>query len=174
MALIQTLIQNFVQGQAILLANANLRAEPVGDTIQLIAKTERVILKATLTDKPRVALVNRSSRYWELIHQAMFANSFFSSVSTQNQGFYSYKYRPLPKNYQMHCTRTVELWHVWSEHTNNPDPHSRAPMDIIMLKDGIWIPIKDVVCGYGKNVYIKTVGDKVAVDRADMLIWGKK
>jgi len=47
-------------------------------------------------------------------------------------------------------------------------------MDIIMLKDGIWIPIKDVVCGYGKNVYIKTVGDKVAVDRADMLIWGKK
>ncbi len=174
MALIQTLVQNFVQGQAILLANANLRAEPVGDTIQLIAKTEGVILKATLTDNPRTALVNRSSRYWELIHQAMFANSFFSNISTQNQGFYSYKQRPIPKKYQMFCTSILELWHVWSAHTNNLAPHSRAPMDIIMLKDGIWIPIKDVICGYGKNVYIKTVGDKVAVDRADMLIWGKK
>ena len=174
MALIQTLIQNFVQGQAILLANANLRAEPVGDTIQLIAKTEGVILKATLTDNPRTALVNRSSRYWELIHQAMFANSFFSSVSTQTQGFYRYKHRPIPKNYQMHCTSTLELWHVWSEHTNNPDPRPRAPMEIIMLKDGIWLPIKDVICGYGKNFYIKTVGDKVTIDGADMLIWGKK
>lgn len=84
------------------------------------------------------------------------------------------KHRPIPKNYQIYCTSTLELWHLWSEHTNNPDPRPRALRDIIILKDGIWLQIKDIFCGYGRNVYIKAVGDKVAIDRADMLIWGKK
>lgn len=77
MALIQTFVQSFVQGQAILLSNSKLRAEPVVNTIQLIAKTEGLIVKAKINEnKQRSALVKRSSPYWELIHQAMLANSF--------------------------------------------------------------------------------------------------
>ena len=95
-ALIQTFVQNFIQGQPILLSNPNLRTEPVADTIQLLGKTEGLIVKAMLTEKPRSALVKRSSRYWELIHQALFANSFFPNWADTGRGCLSLSTPPHP------------------------------------------------------------------------------
>jgi PAS domain S-box-containing protein len=171
--LIQTFIQNFIQGQAILLSNPNLRTEPVADTIQLLGKTEGLIVKANLNEKQRSALVKRSSRYWELIHQAMFANSFFPIGQIQGEGVYRYQHRPMPTDYQMHCTNVLELWEVWS---SDKDLNQRPglSMDFIMLKQGTWNPIRDIICSDGKTLHIKTIGDKVTIDTAEMIIWGKK
>lgn len=170
-ALIQTFVQHFIQGQDVLLSNPNLRTEPVEDTIQLLGKTEGLIVKAKFTEKPRTALVKRSSRYWELIHQAMFANSFFPVGQIQGEGVYRYQYRPMPDNYQMHCTTALELWQAWSEN-NNPN-HRAISMDMIMLKQGTWNPIRDIVYDQ-KTLGIKTLGDQVVIAPAEMLIWGEK
>lgn len=172
-ALIQTFVQNFIQAQAVLLSNPNLRTEPVADTIQLIGKTEGLIVKANLTGKPRSALVKRSSRYWELIHQAMFANSFFPIGQIQGEGFYRYQHRPMPTDYQMHCTNALELWQVWSGDKNRNHRPGIA-MDMIMLRQGTWNPIRDISCSDGKTLDIKTIGDQVVIDGAEMIIWGKK
>ncbi len=172
-ALIQTFVQNFIQGQPILLSNPNLRTEPVADTIQLLGKTEGLIVKAMLTEKPRSALVKRSSRYWELIHQALFANSFFPIGQIQGEGVYRYQHRPIPTDYQMHCTNALDLWEVWSR-DNNLNDRPGIPMDIIMLRQGTWNPIRDIICSDGKTLEIKTIGDKIAMDTAEMVIWGKK
>jgi len=173
MALIQTFVQSFVQGQAILLSNSKLRAEPVVNTIQLIAKTEGLIVKAKLTEnKQRSALVKRSSPYWELIHQAMLANSFFPIEQLDTEGFYHYQHRPIPENYQMHCTNSMELWKVWWGLRNRHYSPSIS-MDIIILRRGTWYPVRDIACSHG-SLYIKTIGDEIAIYGADMLIWGKK
>ena len=172
-ALIQSFVQNFIQGQAILLSNPNLRTEPVADTIQLIGKTEGLIVKANLTGKPPTAVVKRNSRYWELIHQAMFANSFFPIGQIQGEGFYRYQHRPMPIDYQMHCTNALELWQVWSADKNR-NQLPGIPMDIIMLKQGTWNPIRDINCSNGETLEIKTLGDQVVIAGAEVIIWGKK
>ena len=169
-ALIQTFVQHFIQGQDILLSNPNLRTEPVEDTIQLLGKTEGLIVKAKFTEKPRTALVKRSSRYWELIHQAMFANRFFPVGQIQAEGVYRYQYRPMPDNYQMHCTTALELWQVWSD--NNPNQRGIS-MDMIILKQGTWNPIRDIVDDE-KTLIIKTLSDQVVIGPTEMLIWGEK
>lgn len=171
--LIQTFVENCIQGESIVLPNPNLKAETVGDTIQLVVKTEGIVVTAYLIERPRTVLINRSSRYWELIHQAMFANSFFPIGNIQKEGIYRYQYRPMPENYQMHCTSALELWKVWS---GQPNRNYRTIMttDFIMLKQGAWSSIKDVIDGQDTTLYIKTATSKVSIKSSDMLIWGKK
>lgn len=171
--LIQTFVNNFIQGGAVLLHNPNLKTEHVGDTIQLLGKTEGLVVKGMLTEKTRSALVKRSSRYWELVHQAMFANSFFP-VGQIKEGVYRYQHRPMPENYQIHCTEALNLWQVWLEEKNR-NQRPGIPMDIIMLRQGTWTPIMDMTYNsYGKTLDVKTIGGKVTIDGAEMLIWGKK
>jgi len=172
MALIQAFVQNFIQGQAILLSNSKLKAEPVGDTIQLTAKTEGLIVKAKLADKRRSAFVKRSSTYWELIHQAMLENSFFPIEQLDKDGLYHYQHHPIPENYQMHCTQAIELWKVWWG-LRNRNYSPSIPMDYIILRRGTWYPIRDIICSRG-SLYIKTIGDEDVIFGTDMLIWGKK
>jgi len=170
--LIQTFVQNFSQGQAILLSNPNLRIESVGDTIQLLGKKEGLVVKGTLTEKPRSALVKRNSRYWELIHQALFAHSFFP-IGQVKEGVYCYQYYPIPKNYQMHCTEAFDLWLAWCKQQNRKqDPG--ISMNIIMLKQGTWKPVLEMDYSYDNSLYVKTIGETVTIDRTEMLIWGKK
>lgn len=170
--LIQTFVQNFIQGQVILLTNQNLRTEHVGDTIQLLGrKTEGLIVKAMLTEKPRNALVKKNSRYWELIHQAMFTNSFFPVGQTQ-ESVYRYQHRPIPENYQMHCTAAQELWQVWVE--NKQDQAVGISMSTIVLRQGTWNPVVELIDSSEKTLWLKTISGKVAIDKAEMLIWGKK
>jgi len=170
--LIQTFVQNFIQGQAILLHNPNLRTEHVGDTIQLIGKTEGLVVKGMLTEKPRTALVRRSSRYWELIHQAMFTNSFFQ-IGQMKEGVYHYQHRSMPENYQMHCTEALNLWQVWLEQKNR-NQDSVILMDMIVLRQGTWNPVIAMNCSNVKLIYVKTIGDKFTIDGEQMLIWAKK
>ncbi len=172
MALIQTFVQNFLQSQAVLLSNSKLKAEPVVDTLQLIAKSEGLIVKAKLTDKQRTALVKRSSAYWELIHQAMLENSFFPIEQLDTEDFYRYEHRPIPENYHMHCTNAMELWQEWWRLRNRIYSPS-IPMDFIILRRGTWYPVRNIICSHG-SLYIKTIGDEVAIYGTDMLIWGKK
>ena len=167
-SLIQTFVEMTTQGQAILLRNLNLRTETVADTIQLLlGKTEGLIAKAMLAETPRSILVKKNSRYWELIHQAMFSNNFFPIGQVQD-GVYRYQSRPMPENYQMHCTDAMELWKIWL---------ARIPgsfLDIIILKQGSWHQVTDLKYSYGKTLYVKTLDDKVAINGTEALIWGRK
>lgn len=71
LTLIQTFVQSFIRGEAILLSNPNLRIEPAFGTMQLLAKKEGLIATAKLADKPRCVLVKQKSSHWEPIHQTM-------------------------------------------------------------------------------------------------------
>jgi PAS domain S-box-containing protein len=171
--LIQTFVQKFIQGEAILLSNSNLQTEQFGNTIQLLGKTEGLVVKAMLTEKPRSALAKKSSRYWGLVHQAMFAYSFFP-IGEPKEDFYRYQHRPMPENYQMHCTDALDLWQFWVEEKKR-NQLSVSSMEIIMLRQGTWKPLTDIMTySYGKTLYIKTIGDRFTIDGAEMLIWGKK
>lgn len=171
-SLIQTFVQNFIQEQEIHLHNPNLKTECVGDTIQLLGKTEGLVAKAMFAEKPPSLLVKKSSRYWELLHQALFANSCFPIGQIQN-GVYRYQHRPMPESYQMHCTDALDLWQIWlAEENRNQRPG--LPMDIIVLRQGTWYPVLEMNYRYGKILYVKTIADQVAIDGVEMLIWGKK
>lgn len=178
LSLIQAFIEGFTQGEAALLSNPNLRAEPVFDTIQLLAKKEGLIATAKLTEKLYGISVKQSSSYWELIHQVMLAKSFFPVGASQKEEFYSYQHRTIPAGYELNCTTATELFQKlgWS-HTRRTG--LGISMDLLILCRGAssqmatWLPLKGLVCGYGA-LYIKTLGSEEAFKESDLVVWLKK
>lgn len=174
LTLIQTFVQSFIQGEAILVSNPNLRIEPTFGTIQLLAKKEGLIATAKLADKPRSVLVKQKSSHWEPIHQTMLGESYFPV--RQTDGLDTYQHRTIPEGYQMNYTRAIELlqrtW--WRSH----DVRGRRlgiSMDVLILTRGTWYPARDLDLNSRNGaVYIKTLGGELTLHSWEMVIWLRK
>ncbi len=177
LTLVQTFVQSFIQGEAILLSNPNLRVEQSFDTIQLLAKKAGLVATAKLTDKPRSVLVRQKSFYWELIHQTLLEKSYFPSL--QKGGFYSYQHYTIPEGYQVNCTNAMDLFRRfwWSRSSRNY--HFGISMDLLILTQANWYPIRDLHLEprnemHHEMLYVKTLRGEVALHGSDIVVWLKK
>lgn len=175
--LIAAFVDNFVQSQSLLLANANLRIEPTFDTLQLLSKKEGLLATAALAAQPLTATVRYGSSYWDCIHQTLIEQSLFPIPSLRKGTFHTYQRRQIPAGYQMHCTSAKELWRVWW----GGGVHSRfgISMELLILSRGplgrqeTWHPVRNMESRLGA-IFVRMLGGEVALQPSELVVWLKK
>lgn len=169
--IIEEFVDRSVQQQEILLATPKLRAETIGGANQLLSKTEGIIATTHLNSDPRNVLVKWKSSYWKSINQLMLGKNFIP-VTRHKDVFYNYQYRPTPKGYELRCASAIELWRDWWRHRSRSQGLG-IPMEMLVWTRESWYPIRDVICSNG-SLYIKALGNELAIYGSDILIWLEK
>lgn len=171
--LIQAFVQAFIQGESLLLANANLRAESAFKRLQLFsAKPEEGLLAlATVTDNPRSIRVKKYSSYWQPLLQALAESSFFAIAPAPEVGFWRFEYCAIPEGYRVNSAPAIDLWRMWRQVSrNNLDQASSGPVSI--FHQGSWRVVKDLLCSQG-SVYLKleNLSEEVGMSNSELVFW---
>ena len=69
--LFKVFVSSYLSGHSALESNAELRVEPIGDTLQLLAKTEGLVATAKLSGDRRFSSIRHKSSFWPQLHKAM-------------------------------------------------------------------------------------------------------
>lgn len=175
--LIRTFVNGFVQGQSLLLCNANLRTEPVCGSLQLLSKKEGIISTAKISEVNPNAVVKSSSTYWPLVHKALLDQSFFPLLDPKIHTRYEYQHRDIPSGYQVNCTTAKELWRFcWGQGHSS---RYGIPTDFLIYGRGPlgnkenWYPIKGMDCLNGQ-LFVKMLGWETPFAPEDMVVWLRK
>ncbi|WGV25474.1 hypothetical protein [Halotia branconii] len=170
--LIREFVQNSIQKKDVLLANPSLTAQTLYKSNQLLAKTEGVIATAQFTNTPSEFSINAKSSHWELMNEALADYSYILTGEIDSRNCYVYKYCQIPKDYRMHCTKSVLLWRAWWKYRKNV-LRAGIPLDLLIRTRDSWYPIKDLIISDGL-LYIKTLGSEIAIHSDDLVIWLSK
>lgn len=175
--LIQTFVEGFVQGQPVLLSNANLRTEPLFDSMQLIDHREGVVSTAQMQQVPIAAKVCTESVYWPILHDALSQQNFYPLAKAETKSFYNYQYCLLSPDYEMHCTTAKELWRIcWGR---GQSIRSGIPLDLMIWGQGpaiekeSWHPLRGMDCDQGL-LMMKILGGFIPVESQDLVVWARK
>ncbi len=170
--LIREFVQNSIQKKDVLLANPSLTAQTLYKSNQLLAKTEGVIATSQFTNTLSEFSINAKSSHWELMNEALADYSYILTGEIDSRNYYVYKYCQIPKDYRMHCTKSVLLWRAWWKYRKNA-LRSGIPLDLLIRTRDSWYPIKDLIISDGL-LYIKTLGSEIAIHSDDLVIWLSK
>jgi hypothetical protein len=170
--LIREFVQSSIQKQDVLLSNPSLTAQTVYNSNQLTAKTEGVIATYKLNDRVSEFWINAKSSHWELINEVLADYSYLFKGEIDNRGFYRYQFCQVPKDYKLHCTKSVMLWRAWWKYRKNALKPG-IPIDLLIQKRDSWYPIRDLTISDGL-LYIKTLGSEIALQSEDLVIWLSK
>ncbi|MEM9905783.1 MAG: hypothetical protein AAF921_12245 [Cyanobacteria bacterium P01_D01_bin.44] len=178
-SLIETFVQDSLQGRESLLANPNLQAMMNAGVQQLMAKQSGIVMSASLEDGHPQFLVQLTSTYNQLIGQVLVSQGFLPSedmldrnTGTKQHSFLKYIPVKLPKGYEPRCTGAIDLWKTWWSYAKR----SRSqviPLDLVIRCRHTWYPIKDIFVTEGL-IYIKTLGAEIALHSGDTVFWLKK
>lgn len=175
--LIQTFVEGFVQGRPVLLSNANLRTEPLFDSMQLIDNKEGLISTANMKQAPISAKIRPVSAYWGELHDAMVDQSFYPLAKHEQSDCYVYRYCAPSDNHEVHCTTAKELWRVcWGR---GGSIRSGIPLDLLVWGKGPtshrekWHSLRGMECEAGQ-LEIKILGGTLRVDSQDLVVWARQ
>jgi hypothetical protein len=156
------LIEKFVQGSDRLLASANLRLETNGGLSQLMSKNSEPIAILYLQNKPRTAIVKRSSPFLEIIDRLLIEKDFVMFGDASRQGFVEYKHYVTPAGYRIWYTDPAILWKKWWP-TERFQDKQRFNMNIL-------VNFKNINLNAG-TFTIKTIAGQLVVKRDDKVLW---
>lgn len=170
--LIREFVNKSFYKQDVLLSNSVLIAQTMYKTNQLTAKSEGLIATVQLNHTLPEFLIQPKSSHWELMNQALAENYYLLKGEIDRRGFYQYEYCQVPKDYQMHCTKSVMLWRAWWKYRKYV-LKGGIPLELLIKHRDSWYPIRDLMISDGL-LYIKTLGTEIAVHSDDLVIWLSK
>ncbi len=166
--LIEAFVNSILDSKPVLLSNADLRIEPIGSTIQLLAKSEGLVATANIDgSEPRIN-VKSTSPHWSSVHQVLLDAQLLPVKKSKVHGFYQYHPVEIPKDYQIHFTDSLNLLQAWWSYKKPGKPQSL--MGMLILNRGVWYPVRDLVCLQG-NLVIHTLGNQLTLHPQEMLVW---
>lgn len=167
-SLIRTFIESVIANQSILLANAELRIEPVGKTLQLWAKNERMIAKAHLHPNILAIKVKTSTQQRATLHDTLLTHQFLPTQPDLSNGFCQYEWATIPRGYEVRCTDGLSFLQTWWHYQQHPD---RAGLLGMLLWHGkTWHPIRDIECDRGL-IKLFIWGGQIPLDPKDQMVW---
>ena len=163
------LITKFLKGEASLLANRELRLEKARDEIQLLTTQGLLLAKGRFTANLPNVVIRIKSDYWALIHQlAIEAGLIPLNLEAERAAgatFAQYHYHSVPAGYQIHCQAASAFWKTWWVN------HRRLQlMDILLLCNRQWYPVKHMLCDTG-TIYVKTWRGEQTFALSDTVVW---
>ncbi|HLO85146.1 MAG TPA: hypothetical protein VK203_09065 [Nostocaceae cyanobacterium] len=170
--LVRDFVKNSRQKQEVLLANACLSGQTVCRSNQLTAKTEGVIMTASLSDAFTIFSAKANSSHWEVLNQALAENGYILTGEPDKRGFYLYKPCEVPEGYQLHCTKSVILWRAWWKYRK----YAATPgisLKLLIRMRHTWYPVRDLGISDGV-LYVKTLAHELTFTPEDLVIWLSK
>jgi hypothetical protein len=158
-SLIRTFVESVLAHQSTLLANAEFRVEPVGKTLQLWAKNERMIASAHLDATIPFIKVNTSTSQRALLHDILMAHQFLPVQPCLSSGFSQYEQTTIPRGYKVCDTDGLLFLQAWWQYQQHPDRSSLLGM--LLWHNKAWHPIRDIECDRGH----------IPLDPKDRIIW---
>ncbi len=162
-----TVIQKFIQGEMVLLANANLRVEPAFNTAQLIAKKGGLIATAKLAGQIRSVLLRHSGTYGELVDRLLVENLYIPTGTT-SQGLTQYEPRQIPAGYEAHHTEVRHLWKTWLTEYGKKRVLNRPPLKVLTAKG--WESVEAIAFGQ-ESFFIRVASDEIMLHVSDRMTW---
>lgn len=169
--LYQVFVSSFLSGRPTLLSNSKLRLEPIGDTLQLLAKTEGLVAMAKLSGEQRHSTIRYKSSFLPQLHKAMINQKCLPIRPSKISGFYEYEPVEVPRNYSVCFTNSLDLLQTWWSYKTQD--RQRSLMSLLVLHKEIMYPIQDLVCEQGV-IKIQTSAYRRQIDPLDMLCWLKR
>ncbi|MEM9215794.1 MAG: hypothetical protein AAGD25_15815 [Cyanobacteria bacterium P01_F01_bin.150] len=176
--LINQFIQESLQNQEVLLANANLTAQAThrpDHTIQnqLLSKQKGIVAYSTLNHQYPEILVRNGSNFWVTLNYALARRHFIPIKQTEQAQFSSYQYVKIPEGYQMACTKAMELWRTWWKYYRRARYGSRLAMNLLVRVRQTWYPVQNLEVSNGL-LFIRTLVDETTLHGTDLIFWLEK
>ena len=168
--LLKVFVSSYLSGHSALESNAELRVEPIGDTLQLLAKTEGLVATAKLSGDRCYSSIRYKSSFWPQLHEAMSMQKCLPVRQSKISGFYEYEPIDIPRNYSVHFTNSLDLLQKWWMYEK--ENRQRSLMSLLILYRGILYPIQNLVCERG-IITIQISGHRLRLNPLNMLIWLK-
>ncbi|WP_299409181.1 hypothetical protein [Acaryochloris sp. IP29b_bin.148] len=168
--LFKVFVSSYLSGRPALESNAELRVEPIGDTLQLLAKTEGLVATAKFSGDHRHSSIRYKSSFWPQLHKAMAMQKCLPVCQSKIIGFYEYKPIDIPGNYSIHFTNSLDLLQAWWMCTKKN--RQRSLMSFLVLCRGVLYPIQNLVCERG-NITIQIAGHRMRLNPLNRLSWLK-
>ena len=177
-ALIDQFIQESLQNQEVLLANANLTAQSncrSDHTIQnqLLSKREGLVASSQLNHDYPEFMIRDHSSFWYTLNYSLARQHFIPMDQKTNDKFSSYQYVKIPQGYQMACTKALELWRMWWKYYRRARHGSRLAMHLLVRVRQTWYPIRNLEVSNGL-LFISTLTDETTLHGDDLIFWLEK
>lgn len=164
------LIQKFVTGDALLMANRRLSIQPGPGLLQLLGRHGQLIAWAKHAACPARFGVRVSNEYAELLNQTLLDHHFMPIGLNAKQSFMQYEYHPVPRGHEMHYTQGRDLWkYWWTHHKRCIDPN---PEEVLVFTQQRWSRITQVNF-QETTLFIQTVNGEFPLQNQDFVVWIK-
>jgi hypothetical protein len=160
-----SVIRRFVQDEVALVANSNLRVEPVFNTAQLIAKKGGLIASAKLAGQIRSVLLRHTSTYGELVDRILVENGYIPTGTTA-QGLAQYERRQIPAGYAANCTEARLLWKLWRSHSKSNV--AQPPLQVLTLHG--WEAVETIAFGQ-ESFFVRVASQEMMLHTSDRVVW---
>jgi hypothetical protein len=166
--LIRSFVESVVAGKSALVANAELRVEPIGDTLQLWAKQEGMVSSARPAQKIASVILKDKTHYWPTLHNALLENSFLPTHPAPSKGFYQYELAKVPPHYEVNYTDGLLLLQAWWQYQQQEDRSGLLGM--LVWHSRTWYPVRNIDCTQG-TLSILSWGNEISVQPSERVVW---
>lgn len=168
LSLISSFVESALAGKRALMANSELRLEPIGDTLQLWAKQEGMIASARLAQTTASVILKDKTHYWPSLHNTLLDNSFLPLHPAPSKGFYQYEFAKVPPHYEVNYTDGLLLLQAWWQYQKQEDKSGLLGM--LVWYGRTWYPIRNIDCKQGV-LSILSWGNEISIQPAERVVW---
>jgi hypothetical protein len=166
--LIRSFVESVVAGKNALMSNAELRIEPIGDTLQLWAKQEGMVSSARPIRKTASVILKDKTHYWPTLHNTLLENSFLPTHPAPSKGFYQYEFAKVPPSYEVNYTDGLLLLQAWWQYRQQEDRSGLLGM--LVWHGRTWYPVRNIDCTQG-TLSILSWGNEISVQPSERVVW---
>jgi hypothetical protein len=168
LSLINSFVESAIKGKNALIANADLRIEPIGDTLQLWAKQEGMVSSSRPAQNVMSVILKDKTQYWPILHDVLLENSFLPIYPAPSKGFYQYEFAKIPPNYSVNYSDGLLLLQAWWQYQQQEDKSGLLGM--LIWHSRTWYPIRNIDCDQG-TLKILSWGTEISVMPSERVVW---
>jgi len=167
-----SLVRLFVQGDACLTSNQNLKIQPADKDCQLMDHHGQLLAVAQLQALPPTICVRRQTDYTELLQKTLLVYDYVPVGCNTDTDICRYEYHPVPAGYELRYTQARELWKSWWTRRRRLQRQA-VQTDLLIFTKREWYPVRDIILNQG-TLFIKTYLGETAHQGNDWVVWLEK
>jgi hypothetical protein len=141
----ETIISRFARGKKRLVINKNLRIDYAHNSLQLSTPNGDLIAIHKVAEKLHYILIERDSKYSELIQNIISECQFIPiDATTAERRFIRYQKYEIPEGYTLRYDSAEALWQTWQEDCQQIG--AGLQLDILILARSKWYRVQQMIC----------------------------
>jgi hypothetical protein len=146
-SIVDTFVESVIFRKSVLLANAELRIEPVGNILQLWSKQDGLLSSASLPSAAPFFKVKAQGCHSILLHDTLIAHQVLPTEFAPANGYYAYEPANVPKGCKLNCKDGLLFLQAWW--TYKTKDAQVGNLGMLLWHNQAWHPIQYVECDHG-------------------------